>query len=803
MPQVDPVILQLRADLRDYSAKLTLAQREADRRLSAIEKRGEAMGRNVADGFNMMTRAALGYVSVMAAVSGAREFLRIADAAKSIEAQLRLATRESGSFAQAQEDVRRVALATRSELAATSDLYGNFMRNARELGITQAEAARATETVSKSFKISGANAVESAQGTRQLVQALQSGVLRGDEFNTIMESSPRLAKAFADSLGVTVGELRAMAEEGKLTSDKLVRALTDPKFTKSIDEEFRELPVTFNEAMTQVETSAIKVFGAFDRGGQFSTAIASFVDDGAAGFADLERAAESFGATVSSEFAGIIATFRGVLNTINSINLAMGGIPARLGQDAWILDYLNPAGAIKRFVLDNPEAKAARDQQYAENALGIVNRGAPFADYRNAWYNRGGGSTAPRSRTGATKSGGKRKGPSAETLANRAEAERTKTIREDAAKQREIAQLNDDILGAKAALAVASQDVLEFQLQQIDSDRKQRVADLMTDQELGVLDDKEVEARIKLIDEIVSARRAKAFLAKSDADFAMSQAEARDESETLKMEAQLLKSREARRDAEQRILDLAYQEEEAAIRRAAANGEIADLDTALANMRRRQLADNETLKRGSASPGQKYLEGIRNEAENLGDAYEDIAVRGLDRMNSEIVEMTKNALGLHGVFGDIIGDLIEMAFRQAVLGPLADALFGGGGGGGLLGSLFGSAASAASGAKVITGKKALGGPVSAGGTYLVGERGPELLQMGGRDGYVVPNHALARGGAGGGGTATVRLELSGDIDARIARVSGPVAVEVVRASAPSLIDASARETIARSRRPGL
>ena len=74
-------------------------------------------------------------------------------------------------------------------------------------------------------------------------------------------------------------------------------------------------------------------------------------------------------------------------------------------------------------------------------------------------------------------------------------------------------------------------------------------------------------------------------------------------------------------------------------------------------------------------------------------------------------------------------------------------------------------------------------------------------------GRIVPlgqMNALQQGGAGqGGGTATVRLELSGDIDARIQRVSGPVAIEVVRASAPTIIDASARETMARAGRPRL
>src|SRR3546814_4191476 len=89
------------------------------------------------------------------------------------------------------------------------------MRNGRELGITQDQAAKATETFAKTLKISGAGAAEASSATTQFSQALASGVLRGDEFNGIMESSPRLARLLADSLDVHVGSLRAMAEQGR------------------------------------------------------------------------------------------------------------------------------------------------------------------------------------------------------------------------------------------------------------------------------------------------------------------------------------------------------------------------------------------------------------------------------------------------------------------------------------------------------------------------------------------------------------------------------------------------------------
>src|SRR3546814_8207311 len=139
-----------------------------------------------------------------------------------------------------------------------------------------------------------------------------------------MESSPRLARLLADSLDVPVGSLRAMAEQGELTADKLLRALTDTKFTASIDAEFKQMPVTFDQAMTQVHNAAIVTFGAFDQGGEFSTMLANFVSGGADGFKGLERSAEDLGINIRSAFSGLSDAFEpmleGALSVFGQVN---------------------------------------------------------------------------------------------------------------------------------------------------------------------------------------------------------------------------------------------------------------------------------------------------------------------------------------------------------------------------------------------------------------------------------------------------------------------------------------------------
>jgi hypothetical protein len=146
---------------------------------------------------NGLKGAVLGLVSAYTLLQGVKVYASLTDESKMLTAQLRLATSETGSFAKAQEDVRRIAAGTRADLDSTAALYGKLMLNSKQLGITQQEAARATETVAKAFKVSGASTVEASAGhSPAWCRRLQSGVLRGDEFNTIMaEPLPRAFKS--------------------------------------------------------------------------------------------------------------------------------------------------------------------------------------------------------------------------------------------------------------------------------------------------------------------------------------------------------------------------------------------------------------------------------------------------------------------------------------------------------------------------------------------------------------------------------------------------------------------------------
>lgn len=264
-----------------------------------------------------LTNAVKGLVTAYGLLQGVKVYATLVDESKMLTAQLKLATAEYGNFAQAQKDVRDIAASSRSDLDSTATLYSKLQINAAQLGLTQKEVATVTEATVKAFKVSGATTVETSNSIRQLIQGLQSGVLRGEEFNSVMEQAPRLQKAIADSLGKSNGELRAMAEEGKLTGAVVTKAILDA--SEKIRSEFDQIPATFADAMTQIRNAAVITFGAFDEGGEFSKAITSFLIGGTAGMEDMERSAFKLGQTIRTEMIGAAAAFEPLIEKVTEL----------------------------------------------------------------------------------------------------------------------------------------------------------------------------------------------------------------------------------------------------------------------------------------------------------------------------------------------------------------------------------------------------------------------------------------------------------------------------------------------------
>jgi len=268
-------------------------------------------------------RASLaGFGQTLAAALSAREVLQAADAWASINAQLKISTGSAQAGAAAYGDVVKIALQSGQALGEVGNVYKRISDNAFTLGLSQKDVAAATTTVAQAMALSGGSAASSQAALVQFGQALSSGTLRGEELNSVLEQAPRLARVMADGLNVPVGKLRELAEQGKITSDEIVKALSGQ--AGKVADEFGQLPVTIGRALTNLKTSFTDTVGSLEKSsGAFGT-LAKGVDSLAGNMGILVTAGGALGAVLTGKVvSGMAASATGAIaNQASLQNLA-------------------------------------------------------------------------------------------------------------------------------------------------------------------------------------------------------------------------------------------------------------------------------------------------------------------------------------------------------------------------------------------------------------------------------------------------------------------------------------------------
>jgi tape measure domain-containing protein len=194
--------------------------------------------------------------SLGAAIAGGfaiGEIVAFGDSIVGLQNKLRSLTGDQALVSGMFNDITRIAGAARAPLQETGDLYFRIARAAKELGISQQQTSDITESLAKSMSMTGATAQETSGALLQLGQALQSGRFQGDELRSVLENMPIVSKAMADELGVTIGELRKLGSEGKITSDVFVRAMEKNK--QAIDDAFARSVPTAMQALNNLKTA--------------------------------------------------------------------------------------------------------------------------------------------------------------------------------------------------------------------------------------------------------------------------------------------------------------------------------------------------------------------------------------------------------------------------------------------------------------------------------------------------------------------------------------------------------------------
>lgn len=199
---------------------------------------------------------------------------------KVIEGQVNNVTKSQQESKAVQKEIYNIASRTRQQYGSTAELFTSVARNAQELKKSTKDILLFTEDVSNAMLLGGGDASSQQAALVQLGQALGSGTLRGDELNSILEQAPRLAKAIADGMGTTIGQLRQMGSEGKLTAQDVFNAIRGQ--SDRLKMELGKMPWTIGQASNKMQNAVGKFFKEFeDKTGiidSMAKSIAKFAD---------------------------------------------------------------------------------------------------------------------------------------------------------------------------------------------------------------------------------------------------------------------------------------------------------------------------------------------------------------------------------------------------------------------------------------------------------------------------------------------------------------------------------------------
>lgn len=366
MPEIDPVVLEVRADLDQYFRKVRASTTLIKQEFGVQEKRAKRLEQEMRRSSSSIGSSLKGLAGTIAAAFTGRELVGLLDSFTRYENALKVAGLEGQNLAAVQEELFNVAQRNGVQLEAIGTLYGRAAQSADTLGASQAELLKFTEAVSASLRITGTTTQEASGSLLQLGQALGSPRVQAEEFNSIIDTMRPLLKEAAKEIDGTGGEL-----------DGLIRKLKDAKgpgvsnielfqgIVKALDrleETAGKTALTVSAGMTNLGSALTRYFGEADKANGVSAALGAAIQTladnidlivpslaivatalganyavaaGAATAANISLAASAAGAATSMTATGAAAfamqaRLAGAATTTEALSFAMAGLSRAL-----------------------------------------------------------------------------------------------------------------------------------------------------------------------------------------------------------------------------------------------------------------------------------------------------------------------------------------------------------------------------------------------------------------------------------------------------------------------------------------
>lgn len=233
-------------------ARLIEAQQQVNKRLDQMDSKFEQSSRSAGRFEGALNKVGVAIAAAFT-IDAAKKLIAIGDEMVTLQARIARLSPSIDAAKDTLASLSAIASQTGSGLYETEKLWESLTTSLKETGATNAQVLSLTATLQKIGTIGGSSAEEMSNALRQFGQSMAKGVIQAEEFNSVIEQMPELARQIAAGLGISIGDLRKRMLEGKLTAQDALNAIQSQ--SRSVNAEFEKMPVSIDRAKNSLDVA--------------------------------------------------------------------------------------------------------------------------------------------------------------------------------------------------------------------------------------------------------------------------------------------------------------------------------------------------------------------------------------------------------------------------------------------------------------------------------------------------------------------------------------------------------------------
>ncbi|MCQ6880918.1 tape measure protein [Escherichia coli] len=257
------------------TGQLLVAQRQADQAFDRIERGAKQADRQV-NTLKTSIKALTRVIHLLIAAEAVRQFMEMAEQAKMLRVKIKMLTGDAESAGRVFDGLKAISRETGQSLKDTGELWQGLAISLKNTSATEGQLLNLVGTIQKMGALGGASAEQMSNSMRQFRQSIDGGVLRAEEFNSLLENTPTIVQTMARHMGLSMGQFRAEMLDGKITAERMVNAIQAA--TQETNEQFAQLPRTSGMAINELKVEIMSLVEQLDDIFGVSDGVVSAID---------------------------------------------------------------------------------------------------------------------------------------------------------------------------------------------------------------------------------------------------------------------------------------------------------------------------------------------------------------------------------------------------------------------------------------------------------------------------------------------------------------------------------------------